>query len=429
MKEMNQFNESKIKPACPVIALCGEAGSGKTAIAISPASDKAYSVLSHALASDGYWGTQANRLYLYTTEYEDHIQVKVKLKDKDSVAQSLKDAVLAVVRKAALYTAEYTLSSDFFTYFRSYLRDGRFDVALLAMFAAEDMDKLCDKIYITCGNDVNKIFHECTTDPVSLESIVDIVSSYLDSDGTCSAMVGTVYERFRHTFGPGDEVEASIDLDYPDEWKVRVVFGPNDKCLRSLEPIFDMVTVCSPMRRVLKTFVSDNKAYRCGEAFMFGILDTKGFDSTTTEDTVVERLAWLHDKCRAMVFVAPMAVSNRRVAASIYSALSGNNALKWSGSSKDYCAPVYFLFSKMDACVGDLTSTMSMLRPACTEDYAILRRFDKANQETWYGRLVFEYRSYLCYSDRCGRTDMLTKESRKYAAQNVLKIMLEDAVQ
>ena len=82
----------------------------------------------------------------------------------------------------------------------------------------------------------------------------------------------------------------------------------------------------------------------------------------------------------------------------------------------------------MDACVGALTSTMSMLRPACTEDYAILRRFDKANQETWYGRLVFEYRSHLCYSDRCGHTELLTKESRKYAAQNVLKIMLEDAV-
>lgn len=428
MRTMNLFNDTPsevVRLIRPTITLCGEKGGGKTAIAIAPASAKAYRILARGLA-DSRFGTETDRQYIYTTRCTNHMDVEIRLKSKDIVAKFIRGIIVSTFEKIMDDGRGYRTDDSIVKALFKYVSDALSGCGVLNSLGEGALYEFCRDACTLCSSKVLSDFYDYqkSEDPTLREDILGKFNSCLDElYPTLLSVVGGIYDKlYSITGGTGDTISLKIDLDRPDERVVKALFGDNSPWNLTFEPLCELITIHVPMSSNMWELLRGRFAYRNGDYLEFAILDTKGLRYETDSDRVAHYLPQLGSLCDATVFVIPSGDTEL-----FFPALKAiNKALAGYPKERGH---VCFLYSKADKCLKEFCEMHSVPYVKGAPYDAIKREINDKVRDTPGRDLLARYPMYCGFNNRIVPSYRLPDiRTEDYEMINVLSTILKDMV-
>lgn len=433
MKTMELFDEVKKSNStpvkhfetgdvtCPVIGLCGGDYSGKTTIAISPVCELAAPILQRSVEGSRPIHTLKDRLYVYTGKNTDRMEVRVKLKDRESLIDSLCNLVLdgvcfVVYREGIRKVAEWHCGYNNISPYLSEQHEWIFRFLRKTRNKFNIDPHIAQQVIQEYGDDEDLFLSHF------IPLVRDELRKYIEDD------VEHIYSQFCDVFGScafGDMIIVDIDLNNPDMKKVDFLFYCDFYDRSGFEIICDLVTVYVPMSEQVKGYISNNPVYRDADGEVsFAFLDTSGVFHNPTRGEVSAYVSSLNGKYDAIAIVSQIGSSwlVQSLIKGFLESFAGHG--KKSGSDgRDL--PIFFLSGCMDCNIkiGYLISN-NLFTTEHAEKY-VKELSDDIRFASSLNISADSFPCFVYYADRfCKETSVFGQGKTKYAFSNVIKDFL-----
>lgn len=421
--EVKKSNSTPVKHfstgdvTCPVIALWGLSWYEKTSSTVSLVCDSAKPIFYRLVPQFSSHYMLTDRLYVYTGKSTDHMEARIKLKDKETLVDTLYNSIVDGIRdKIRCFGIDYLMERP--CYHRK-----------ITSYVPARYKEVFNFLGRTCG-DYNLGLHnfeqaaqECNYKmdqfpEIFISLIEDGLRKYIE-DG-----VVRIYSQFCDVFGSytsDDIITVDIDLNNPDEEKTDSLFNCDTHDGSGFEIICDLITTYVPMNEQVKVYISENPIYRDADGEVsFAFFNTKG--TFATRWGVSPSLSSISSKCDAVAFVVPLSFAYLDVYTyeHLLSDLEDFSKSVQQNGSNGGDLPVFFLYNNAYAVIW--ANAQNLYRVTEDPEEFIASRINLIWKNIEFDVSPMSYPYFVC--DAHEYVCNINQGDTKYAFSNVAKDFL-----